>query len=255
MVKRYKFFDVNIWIGKFINDDRKISITVKELIYEMSLLNIEKGIVYHISQRDVHPLIGNEKLIKEISNEKKLYGILTLLPFQTQEVRVYPFKDLRNKKIVGFNFFPKKHNYILNKITFGDFLAELEERKFPIFLDLMSGFSLDYADIYSILCDFPNLTCILCNIGIWNRDRLTWPILEKFPNVYLESSLLSLNEGNLEETVKKFGSERILFGSGFPERYFESSILQLVHAEISENDKEKIAYKNIERIIKEIRYE
>ncbi|MCM8833337.1 MAG: amidohydrolase family protein [Candidatus Omnitrophica bacterium] len=119
----------------------------------------------------------------------------------------------------------------------------------------MSGLSVDYRDIYSILKNFPKLTCILCNPGIWNTDRYTWPLLEKFPNVYLESSLLSLYEGGIEETVKRFGSERIVFGSGFPERYFESSILQIVNSEIENKDKEKIAYKNIEKIIKEIEYE
>ncbi|MCM8808837.1 MAG: amidohydrolase family protein [Candidatus Omnitrophica bacterium] len=250
-----KFFDVNIWIGKFMNDEREISVSAEQLISKMPCLNIEKAIVYHISQRDVHPQIGNEKLLKEISNRAQLYGILTILPPQTNEVKIYSFKQLKEKKIVGFNLFPKKHNFILDEISLGDFLSELEQRKFPVFFDIMSGLSVDYRDIYSILKNFPKLTCILCNPGIWNTDRYTWPLLEKFPNVYLESSLLSLYEGGIEETVKRFGSERIVFGSGFPERYFESSILQIVNSEIENKDKEKIAYKNIEKIIKEIEYE
>ncbi|MCM8785538.1 MAG: amidohydrolase family protein [Candidatus Omnitrophica bacterium] len=250
-----KFFDVNVWIGKFTNDERKISVSVEQLISKMTCLKIEKAIVYHISQRDVHPQIGNEKLIKDISDKQQLYGILTILPLQTNEVKIYSFKQLKEKKIVGFNFFPKKHNFILDEISFGDFLSELEQRNFPVFFDIMSGLSVDYRDIYTILKTFPKLTCILCNPGIWNRDRYTWPLLEKFSNIYLESSLLSLYEGGLEETVKRYGSERIVFGSGFPERYFESSILQLVNAEIEKEDKEKIAYKNIEKIIKEIEYE
>lgn len=250
-----EFFDVNIWFGNLKDDKYRISVSLKEIHQKMEELNIKKGIVYHISQRDVHPEFGNKILIKEIAKTEKFYGLLTLLPFQTDEIKRIDFKELKNEKIVGFNFFPKKHNYILSKITFGDFLSELEYRKFPVFLDISSGFSVDYNDVYSILTDFPELTCILCNIGIWNTNRFTWPLLEKFQNVYLESSLLSLQEGGIEETVKKFGAERIVFGSGFPERYFESSILQIVHAEIEKEDKEKIAYKNIERIIKEIKYE
>lgn len=252
---KMEFFDVNVWIGKFMNDEKKISVSSEELIEKMKSLNIKKAIVYHISQRDVHPDFGNMTLIKEISDKEELFGILTLLPFQTDELKIYSFKELKEKKIVGFNFFPKKHNYIIDKITFGEFFEEIEERKFPIFFDIMSGFSVDFKDLYSLLKDFPKLVCILCNPGIWNTDRYTWPLLEKFENVYLESSLLSLNEGSLEETVKKFGSDRILFGSGFPERYFESSILQLVHSEIEKKDKEKIAFKNIEKIIREIKYE
>jgi len=250
---KLKFIDTNVWVGKLMSDENGISVSIEELLKKMKVLNIEKAIIYHITQRDIHPDFGNKILLEEISNREELYGILTVLPFQTDEIKKDIFKNLKQKKIVGFNFFPKKHNFILNKITFGDFLSELEHKKFPVFFDLSGG--LDYKDINSILCDFPDLTCILCNLGIWNTDRYAWPLLEKFENVYVESSLLSLQEGGIEETVKKFGAERIVFGSGFPERYFEASILQLVHSEITEKDKEKIAYKNIERIIDGIRYE
>jgi len=248
-----KFTDTNVWIGKLMNDVNGISVSIEELLKKMKELNIKKAIVYNVIQRDVYPDYGNEILVKEISNKEELYGILTVLPFQTDEIKKDMFKNLKQKKIVGFNFFPKKHNFILNKITFGDFLSELEHKRFPVFFDLSSG--LDYKEINSILSDFPDLTCILTNIGIWNTDRYTWPLVEKFENVYIESSLLSLQEGGIEETVKKYGAERIVFGSGFPERYFEASILQLVHSEISEKDKEKIAHKNIERIIERIKYE
>jgi predicted TIM-barrel fold metal-dependent hydrolase len=249
---KLEFFDVNVWFGNLRDDKYRISVSLKQIEKKMDELNIKKVIVYHISQRDVYPEFGNEILIKEIGNKEKFYGIITLLPFQTDEIKKICFKELKKKKIVGFNFFPKRHNYILNKTTFGDFLFELENKNFPVFLDI---YSCDYNDVYSILNDFPDLTCILCNLGIWNTDRFTWPLLEKYPNVYLESSLLSLQEGGIEETVKKYGSKRIVFGSGFPERYFEASILQITHSEIEKKDKENIAYKNIERIIGNIKYE
>ena len=194
-----EFFDVNIWFGNLMNDKLKISVSLKQTEKKMDELNIKKAIVYHISQRDVHPEFGNEILINEISNKEKFYGIYTLLPFQTEEIKKIDFKELKKKKIVGFNFFPKKHNYILSKTTFGEFLSEVEYRNFPVFLDISFC---DYNNVYEILNDFPNLTCILCNLGIWNTDRFTWPLLEKYPNVYLESSLLSLQEGGIEETVK-----------------------------------------------------
>ncbi|MCX8082738.1 MAG: amidohydrolase family protein [bacterium] len=252
---KLKFFDVNVYIGKRMDDPRDIYISSEQLVHKIKSLNIEKSIVYHISQRDGHPDTGNKILIKEISDKPQLYGILTVLPFQTGEIEKFNFKELKDNKIVGFNFFPKKHNYLLNRITFGDFLAEIEHRHFPVFFDIMSGFSVGWEEIYSLLENFPELVCILCNPGIWNTDRYTWPLLEKFHNVYLESSLLSLNEGSIEETVKKYGAERVIFGSGYPERYIEGAVLQLIHSKIAEKDKEKIAYQNIKRIIDNIKYE
>lgn len=256
MTMKLEFFDVNVWIGRPTVDFNNIYVPLKNLLEKMKYLNIKKAIVYHISQRDIHPSIGNEILVKEIQKIPDLFGIWTILPFQTGELKKEEIlKDMKENKIIGFNLFPQKHNFLFDKITFQNFLFEIENRKIPLFLDVGSGCGVDFRDVYNILKDFPYLTCILINIGIWNKDRYTFPLLEKFPNVYLESSLLSLQEGNVEEIVKRFGSERIVFGTGFPERYMEASILQLVHAEISEKDKENIAWKNIERIIKEIKYE
>ncbi len=66
----------------------------------------------------------------------------------------------------------------------------------------------------------------------------------------LNQASFSLEEGGMEATVKRFGSERIVFGTGFPVQYQKASILQLAQADISDRDKENIASKNLERILK-----
>lgn len=160
---------------------------------------------------------------------------------------------MQENRIAGLLAFPERNRFLLNRVTFGSFLDELTERKIPLFLTIGDE-GLNFASLYELLNDFPALTCILCNIGIWGVDRLTWPLLEKFPQFYLESSLLSLEEGGIETTVKRFGAERIVFGTGFPERYMEAPILQLLHAEIPESAKKKIASENLEHILKTANY-
>ena len=83
--------------------------------------------------------------------------------------------------------------------------------------------------VYTLMEDFPELTCILCDIGIHGVDRYTWPLLETYKNLYLETSLLALGYGQMEATVKKFGAERILFGSGFPVQDCKSAVESLYH--------------------------
>jgi hypothetical protein len=67
---KLKFFDVNIWFGNLRDDKFRISVSLKQIEKKMDELNIKKAIVYHISQRDVHPEFGNEILIKEIGNKE-----------------------------------------------------------------------------------------------------------------------------------------------------------------------------------------
>jgi uncharacterized protein len=124
------------------------------------------------------------------------------------------------------------------------------ERRVPLLLSLENGVT--WPLVYQLLEAYPSLTCVLCDIGIWGVDRYTWPLLESFPNVYLETSLVALEDGGMEATVARYGAERLLFGSGFPVRYHESAILQLLHADISDEDKQKIASTNLERVLGQV---
>jgi predicted TIM-barrel fold metal-dependent hydrolase len=53
----------------------------------------------------------------------------------------------------------------------------------------------------------------------------------------------------LEAAVKTLGAEKILFGSGFPCHSPHAAVLDVLHAEISDQDKEKIAAGNLEKLI------
>ena len=248
----FNLYDVNLFIGcpSVKGTSTPIS-SAFELLRELDEHSIKKALVWHIAQHDVSPVIGNELLSKAVAESERLLGCWTILPPQTGEViNESFFLDMKKNRIFALRVFPRSHNFLLNYTVFGDFLNEISNRKIPLLLSLERG--IQWQDIYNLLKDFPRLTCILCDIGIWGVDRYTWPLLESYPNLYLETSLLSLEAGGIEAVVKKFGAERLLFGSGFPERYFEASILQLLHSEISESDKEKIASQNLERLIEEV---
>jgi predicted TIM-barrel fold metal-dependent hydrolase len=148
---------------------------------------------------------------------------------------------------VALRAFPALHRFVLGRTVFGSFLSELAERRIPLLLSPAKDIT--WADVYRLVEDFPRLTCVICDVGTWGVNRYTWPLLEAFPNVYLETSMLSLADGDLEATVGKFGAGRLLFGSGFPERYPEAAILQLLHAEIADEDKARIASGNMRALI------
>jgi len=249
-----EFFDANVSIGTPPLPVYDPASTAKDILDEMDGLGIKKAVLRHTAQYHVSPVYGNLLLNKEIADQQRLWGCWAILPPHTGEViKNNFFARMKENRIAGLLAFPERNRFLLNRITFGSFLDELTERKIPLFLTIGEG-GLNFASLYELLDDFPALTCILCNIGIWGVDRFTWPLLEKFPRFYLESSLLSLEEGGVEATIKRFGAERIVFGTGFPERYMEAPILQLLHAEIPEADKKKIASENLEHIFEAANY-
>ncbi len=213
---------------------------------------IAKGLVWHVAQHDYAASDGNQFLTKVIAGRKNLFGCWVILPPQTGEV-ITPdfFRRMQRSRIVALRAFPDHHRYLLNRAVFGAFMDEVSERRIPLLLSLEKR-GITWPAVYQFLAEFPNVTCLLCNVGVWNADRYTWPLLDRYPNVRLETSLLALADGGFEATVARFGAGRLVFGSNFPERYPEASILSLAHAAIAPKEKQRIASANLEDLIRHI---
>ena len=62
-------------------------------------------------------------------------------------------------------------------------------------------------------------------------DRMFRPLLDRYPNVYVDTAQYLL-DGGLESLVADYGAQRVLFGSGFPESYMGGMMMTLQHARI-----------------------
>jgi predicted TIM-barrel fold metal-dependent hydrolase len=62
-----------------------------------------------------------------------------------------------------------------------------------------------------------------------------------------------LTDCGLADMLKKYPAERILFGSGYPVCYMGAHMLVVRHAEISDEDKVKIAGGNLKKLLEEAR--
>jgi len=243
------FFDANLCFGRPIRAVYQPAETAADLQRVMARAGIAKGLAWHAAQRDYAASDGNRLLAKAIAGRKNLYGCWAILPPQTGEV-ITPdfFRRMKTHRIFALRAFPEHHNYLLNRVVFGKFLDEVTQRRIPLMLSLEKSGG-GWAAIYQFLAEFPALTCVLCDIGVWNSDRRTWPLLENYPNVFLETHLLALEDAGIEETVARYGAERLLFGSNFPERYPEGAMLAIRHAAIPAADKKKIASSNLESLM------
>jgi predicted TIM-barrel fold metal-dependent hydrolase len=248
-----RFFDSNVFIGTpMIAGTYAPAESAGKLLETMDKAGIEKAMVWHVAQHDSSPVYGNNLLSEEVSGRERLLGTWTAIPPQTGEVvKEGFFGEMKRNRIYGLRMFPASHSYLLNRVSCGKFLDEVSERKIPLFLSISRRIT--WQDVYDIMAQFPYLTCVVCDIGSWSPMRNLLPLLDRYPGFYVETSMLSLHEGNIEFIVKRNGSDRILFGTGFPEKYIESNTLELLHAEIPLPDKQNIASLNLERIISEVK--
>ena len=73
-----------------------------------------------------------------------------------------------------------------------------------------------------------------------------------FQNFYFETGDFSQPHG-FEDVCSKLGSERMLYGTNFPTNAMAGSAYTLLKAKISEEDRENIAHRNLERLLSEVK--
>lgn len=107
--------------------------------------------------------------------------------------------------------------------------------------------------------EFPKLKIILAHAGrripFTGMDVVDFilPALKKYDDLYFDTSTIR-DSGVIEQMVETLGVERILFGSDHPYRkidekdYFQNELDTVIKANIPDEAKEQILYKNFSRL-------
>jgi predicted TIM-barrel fold metal-dependent hydrolase len=93
---------------------------------------------------------------------------------------------------------------------------------------------------------------VAVNQGPHSLERYLRPMIQTYPNLYVETSYYII-EGAIEEFCARYGPERMLFGTAFPDNCSGGAVLQLLHADIPDAAKQAIAAGNLQRLIEEAR--
>jgi hypothetical protein len=247
-----EFFDCNAFIG--LPARREVyqpAPTAQDILAEMDYCGVSKALVWHIAQQDASPHTGNPLLTRLIQSTPRLYGCWSILPNQAHEFPAFDvfLKEMRQARVVALRAFPNDHRFMLNEVAMGSWLAPAVAHKLPLFLSVARG--ADWHILYAMLAEFPNLVCVICDHGCWGEDRRFRPLIERYPNVYVDTSQYLL-DGGIESFVSDYGPQRMLYGSGFPASHFGGMLLAIKHARISDEAKQAIASKNLERILMEV---
>lgn len=220
--------------------------TAADLLAEMDRCGVDEAIVYHQSMVDVAPDHGNKALLSDPANYTgRLKGVLGVLPsvsdagFSVEEI----FALIKKHGIFGVRAWPQLNRFMLDRVTCGDLLDALTEKKVPLYLSPEDNWKF----IFDAMKEFPDLTVIVTNYGLWGSDRFFYPLVRAYPNLYVDMSDFQEIRG-VEAFVDKFGSERMLYGSNFPSDNMVGPLAALLGAKVRSADKENIAHGNAERL-------
>jgi hypothetical protein len=247
-----EFLDCNLNYGpQLATEDLKCCADIDELIIEMNRAGISGGLVLKTINEAV---LANKSLSDDIKGKDGLRGVWQILPSCTGEIpkpNDLP-KLMKQNNIAALTINPRAHRYLPRKNVIGDYLEMATERKIPVLLNTSRGITIEQVD--DIMQDFPDLTAIFTFDNCWPSDRFLRPFLDTYPNLCLDMTYM-LTDSGLKDLLIKYPAEKILFGSGFPISYMGSHMLVIKHAEISDEDKCKIAGGNLKKLIEEACYD
>lgn len=243
-----QIFDCNCAYGLSGRPPYRYARDAAELLAEMDWCGIDRALVYHAGMRFDSPRVWNPQLAEDLRGHERLAVSWAILPEQTGEFP--PAAEvpawLAAHGVRALRAFPDEHRYVLNRRTFGPLLDVLAARRIPLFVKL------NIVDIGHLLAECPELIVVAMNVGPHSLERYVRPLLDAFPTLCLETSHY-MSAGLIEEHVARYGSGRLLFGSGFPDVAGGAALMRLLGADIDDAAKAAIAGGNMVRLLEEVR--
>ena len=248
-----KVLDCNISYGATPNGKPyKNCDTFADLCAAMRTYGIDGGLIRCGYSSTVGVVYGNSMVAADIASDEAagldMWGVWAVLPPHTNEI---PSPDelpaeMAKHRIAALYLNPGAHRYVPNRISIGAYLKMAEERRIPVILNTYYGISM--AQIAEIMEMYPKLTALVGDTDCWPNARRLYPLAYSFENLYLDLSYVMDDQG-VEDMIRRFGADRLVFGTAFPERYTGSVMAMVRAAEISDEDRAKIFGGNLERII------
>jgi hypothetical protein len=246
-----EFFDVNCMIGEWGFENLHFK-TAGELSEEMDRLRIYKALVFDSRAWLYDPKTGNDILIGEINGYERLVPVMVLASLVENEFGgVNHLYDYMEKTGAGaVRLFPNDHNYTLNLWNVSKLFSMLNEIRLPVFLECrpLEG-SIDnmYGQIYDIAKFYRDIPIVLLSSG-YRSLRILYELFANCQNIHIDTSTFIAYRG-IEDIVKNFGAERILFGTRMPFMEGGVSVGRLIYADITQEDRESIASGNILKLL------
>jgi len=251
--------DVNAYIGHWAFRQLRFN-TAKTLVELMDKNNIDKAIVASINgtlYKNVHS--ANE----EIAEEAKEFGD-RLIPFATLNPTWAGWEeDLKRCSdelgFKGLRLYPQYHGYSITDSVALKIIDAATERNWVVqvpmtLVDRRQRHSWDIAedippsDFEKLVALRPNTKWMFLNSYGINPENLPGNAnyLIDIANPYYQTLLRK----EIPNLISVAGSEHVAFGTDMPFRIPNAAILKLENLEISDSDKEKIAWKNATEMLK-----
>ena len=204
-------FDANVALGR--RHDRRVASsadTPEDIEMEMARAGIQRALVYSPHAVDFDSDDGNNLLFEAVQGHDALVPQFFCNPSVDNLGKFSA--DVAERNIRSVRLAPNAHGYPFREWLAGEWLEWMESVNMPFWV---TAPNIDPSELRETMAAHPNVNFVLAEV---HYAHLPWavPLLKSLPNAYIEISRFVLFNG-VSRLLDAVGSERILFGSAFPD--------------------------------------
>ena len=252
-----EFFDCSIGVYGAPNVTQVLSDSDK-LARICGKYGIERAIVYDRGAVESGRVGNFDNILGFCANCDNLLSMIPVVPSICRE-QVSPdalVTLMLKAGVAAAGVWPGLQRFDLDPVPFHELFAAMEAHRIPLIYHSMGHgnhpwhHTPDWPGISKVAAAFPKMPIIVTPVGM-QQGRRFLPLLEAQKNVCLDLSCHTF--GFIEQVVRAFGPERLIFSARLPFDEPGVATTQLLYANISMSDKRLIAYGNMKRLVEGIR--
>jgi predicted TIM-barrel fold metal-dependent hydrolase len=246
-----RLFDACCWLGRPLEPAFTTVDQWPQLKAALTRYGIRRAVISHSAGVTCGAEEGNRAVLDAIERAEDFVAGVTLVPEMARGAQWHALlRGLVARRARLVRLFPAAHNYLLTFTLRDGMLDALREHRLPL---VVWNTQTTWPAIAAVCEHFPDLTVVVEGVQrkLFYDNRVFYELLDRFPNLFLETHNL-VNYLGLDDLVRRFGSERLLFGSFFPHLDPNAAAMLLTDGEMSQRDRENIAHGNLERLLAEV---
>ncbi len=256
------FFDSNAALGRPVWRPPGAPYDREGLLRELDRCRITRALVYHADGRLLDPRAANRRVLSEapaVDRRLVAAAVWSPAPYQPGRDPARELDELLMAGVRAFRIFPLLHGLQLSDPELRAFLEALEERALPLWVDFDQfwyNFSqlgqheqraIDFGLVDRLAVEYPRLPLVLVG-AFHNHLTQLFKLFDRRENLRVETSLFQGN-GMIRYVCRRWGSSRLLFGTGLPFTAPGAARAALMYAEIEEAERKSIAAANLELLL------
>lgn len=244
-------YDAAAWLG-YPASGKVAYLDPESLLASLNKYNCRGALVSHTMSLYLDAESGNREILEILPDLPGCHGIMTLLPEGSGEfsnlqvtVEAYLTKGMRAARL-----YPRDHRYTLRLPSVPPLLSLLQTLGIPLFIPIGQT---SWDEIGNIAKQYPGLAILVEGVGHheYLNIRAALPWLVAAPNLLVPTHNQFLC-GGIELLAERLGVDRVFFLSNQPFDDPAAAISHLLLAQISDNDRHKIAAGNIQTLISKV---